>query len=108
MSPKIFDILRSLKIDQTGEIQLADAIDKYARTGLVESLLANGIRFDCGSQDGYVRAVVADTIDVEFVKTKMMAPRHFYMIKITIIGGAGFVGTFFCKILNKKRFLLKY
>ena len=60
LSPKIFDILRSLKIDHTGEIQLADAIDKYARTGLVESLLFNGIRFDCGSQDGYVRAVMAE------------------------------------------------
>ena len=40
-----------------GEIQLADAIDKLAKKGMVESVVLRGQRFDCGSVDGYLDAI---------------------------------------------------
>jgi len=41
-----------------GEIQLADAINIHAKQGKVETVHLNGRRFDCGSVNGYVAAVV--------------------------------------------------
>ena len=39
------------------EIQLADAIDKQAKKGLVEYVVLEGQRFDCGSVEGYLDAI---------------------------------------------------
>jgi len=52
----IFEILRGLSAGSGGEIQLADAINIHAKQGLVETVLLNGRRFDCGSVDGYMAA----------------------------------------------------
>ena len=41
---------------QAGEIQLADAINIHAQRGAVETVKLNGLRFDCGSVDGFIRA----------------------------------------------------
>jgi UTP--glucose-1-phosphate uridylyltransferase len=58
LTPYIFDTLRGLKAGSGGEIQLADAINIHAQEGLVETVRLNGRRFDCGSVDEYVLAVV--------------------------------------------------
>ena len=54
--PSIFDTLRGLTAGSGGEIQLADAINIHAQQGLVETVRLNGLRFDCGSVDGFWRA----------------------------------------------------
>jgi UTP--glucose-1-phosphate uridylyltransferase len=56
LTPDIFDTLRGLGVGSGGEIQLADAINIHAQRGLVETVLLNGLRFDCGSVDGFIRA----------------------------------------------------
>ena len=56
MTPDIFDTLRSLSAGSGGEIQLADAINIHAQRGAVETVKLNGLRFDCGSVDGFIRA----------------------------------------------------
>ena len=58
LTPDIFDTLRGLKAGAGGEIQLADAINIHARQGSVEAVRLNGRRFDCGSVDGYVSAMI--------------------------------------------------
>ena len=63
LSGDIFSILKRLEPGNGGEIQLADAIDKQARNGLVESVSLEGQRFDCGSVEGYLDAI-------EFVSSK--------------------------------------
>ena len=50
--------MRGLPKGALGEIQLADAINIQAKKGLVEIVQLNGTRFDCGSVDGYVQALV--------------------------------------------------
>ncbi|MDC3129312.1 hypothetical protein OA432_00435 [Paracoccaceae bacterium] len=52
----IFDTLRGLGAGLGGEIELADAINIHARRGAVETVRLNGIRYDCGSVDGYIQA----------------------------------------------------
>ncbi len=66
LSSDIFSILKCLNPGNGGEIQLADAIDKQAKSGLVESVVLEGQRFDCGSVEGYLDAI-------KFVSEK----RHF-------------------------------
>ena len=57
LTPDIFDILRNQSIGVGGEIQLADSINVQAENNMVETVLLNGKRFDCGSIQGYVEAI---------------------------------------------------
>ena len=56
LTSDIFDTLRGLSAGSGGEIQLADAINIHANKGLVETVLLNGRRFDCGSVNGFMLA----------------------------------------------------
>ena len=58
LTPDIFDTLRGLKAGSGGEIQLADAINIHAQQGSVETVRLNGRRFDCGSVDGFLDAIM--------------------------------------------------
>ena len=62
LTPDIFDILRNQAAGAGGEIQLADAINTQAASNSVKSVKFNGLRFDCGSVQGYLNAIthVAD------------------------------------------------
>jgi len=56
LTPDIFDTLRGLGAGLGGEVQLADAINIHAGRGAVETVRLRGLRFDCGSVDGFMRA----------------------------------------------------
>ena len=56
--PDIFDILRNQSAGAGGEIQLADAINAQAENGSVEAVKLDGRRFDCGSVNGYLDAIM--------------------------------------------------
>ena len=58
LTPDIFDTLRGLKAGSGGEIQLAAAINIQAQQGSVETVRLNGRRFDCGSVDGFLDAIM--------------------------------------------------
>jgi len=57
LTPDIFDLLKNQSIGIGGEIQLADSINTQAENNMVETVLINGERFDCGSVKGYVEAI---------------------------------------------------
>ncbi len=56
LMPDIFSILRYTKPDKKGEIQITDALNKQAQTSRVLAYKFSGIRYDCGSVEGFVRA----------------------------------------------------
>ena len=58
LNPDIFKILHMQPADASGEIQLADAINTQAANNAVESVILNGRRFDCGSVQGYLDAIM--------------------------------------------------
>ena len=58
LTPDIFDTLRGLQAGLGGEIQLADSINIHAQQGSVETVRLNGRRFDCGSVDGFLDAIM--------------------------------------------------
>ena len=56
LTSDIFDLLRTLPAGSGGEIQLADALNLHAQDGLLEAIRLKGIRFDCGSIEGFMSA----------------------------------------------------
>ena len=66
LTPDIFDILRSQSIGIDGEIQLADSINVQAINNMVETVLLNGKRFDCGSIEGYIDAIKSVALNHNF------------------------------------------
>ena len=58
LTPDIFKILSCQGPGAGGEIQLADAINVQAASGNVEAAILNGQRFDCGSVEGFLEAIM--------------------------------------------------
>ncbi len=56
LTPDIFEALRNTAPGKNGEIQITDALCQLAQRGRVLALRFRGLRFDCGSVDGYVAA----------------------------------------------------
>ena len=56
LTPDIFSILKKIKPDKSGEIQITDALLVQAKKGNVIGLKFKGKRFDCGSVKGYLKA----------------------------------------------------
>ena len=56
LTPDIFKILKEIKPDKNGEIQITDALLSQAKQGNVIALKFKGRRFDCGSIEGFIDA----------------------------------------------------
>ena len=56
LTPEIFNILKNIKPDKNGEIQITDALLVQAKKGQVIAYKFKGRRFDCGSVKGYIEA----------------------------------------------------
>jgi len=56
LTPDIFEILKKIKPDKNGEIQITDALEVQAKQGQVLAYKFKGRRFDCGSVKGYLKA----------------------------------------------------
>jgi len=58
LTARIFDHLRALKPGAGGELQLTDAIAALLKEESVLSYLFDGVRYDCGSKLGYLKATI--------------------------------------------------
>ena len=56
LTPDIFNILKNIKPDKKGEIQITHALEVQAKQGKVIAYKFKGKRFDCGSIKGYIEA----------------------------------------------------
>ncbi|MDE1942265.1 MAG: UTP--glucose-1-phosphate uridylyltransferase GalU [Betaproteobacteria bacterium] len=59
LTPGIFDKLRNVRPGAGGEIQLTDGIAALLSEQTVLALPFDGVRYDCGSKLGYLKATVA-------------------------------------------------
>ena len=67
LPPKIFKILKGITLKDGEEMQLADAINLLAKELIIEAIEITGRRFDCGSVEGFMKA-----IDHEYKKRKLL------------------------------------
>lgn len=58
LTPRIFHHLETVKPDSRGEIQLTDAIASLLNEQQVLAYRYQGVRYDCGSKLGYLKATV--------------------------------------------------
>lgn len=58
LEPEIFDSLRNTKPGVAGELQLTDGIANLMKKRSVFGHKYNGIRYDCGSKEGFFKATV--------------------------------------------------
>ena len=56
LTPDIFNILKSIKPDKNGEIQITDALLVQAKQSKVMAYKFKGRRFDCGGIEGFIQA----------------------------------------------------
>ena len=70
LTPDIFDILRTQPPGAGGEIQRADAINTQAVSGAVDGVKLNGRRFDCGSVQGYLDAIITVASQRQLISQK--------------------------------------
>jgi len=66
LTPDIFGILRNQSIGIEGEIQLTDSINAQAINNSVDAVLLNGMRFDCGSIEGYIDAIKYASLKLKY------------------------------------------
>ncbi|MEE9336343.1 MAG: UTP--glucose-1-phosphate uridylyltransferase GalU [Granulosicoccaceae bacterium] len=67
LTPRIFDLLETTERGAGGEIQLTDAIAELLTEQRVLSYNFDGVRFDCGSKLGYLKAQVEFALEHEEV-----------------------------------------
>ncbi len=65
LSPDIFKHLRSLKPGVGGEIQLTDGIAAMLESDPVLALAFEGVRYDCGSREGYIKATIDHALELD-------------------------------------------
>ena len=56
LTPDIFDYIRNTPPGKNGEVQITDALLRQAQDGCVMAYRFKGLRFDCGSIEGFVDA----------------------------------------------------
>jgi UTP--glucose-1-phosphate uridylyltransferase len=73
LSPRIFACLRNVKAGVGGEIQLTDGIAALLQSETVLALPFEGVRFDCGSREGYVRATIDHALELDDLREPILA-----------------------------------
>jgi UTP--glucose-1-phosphate uridylyltransferase len=59
LTPGVFESIRRQPRGSGGEIQLTDGIAGLIGTERVQALRYDGLRYDCGSKDGFLEATLA-------------------------------------------------
>ncbi|MEQ1789432.1 MAG: UTP--glucose-1-phosphate uridylyltransferase, partial [Rickettsiales bacterium] len=70
LQPEVIDILSHQKAGAGGEIQLTDAISSMIGTNDVFGYRYEGVRYDCGSLNGFVAANVAFALERDSLRDK--------------------------------------
>jgi len=73
LTPRIFHHLKHIQAGAGGEIQLTDAIDKLLMEQQVLAYRFGGIRYDCGSKLGYLKATVEHALKHPELKDEFAA-----------------------------------
>lgn len=72
LSPRIFECLKNVRPGVGGEIQLTDGIAQLLAHEEVLALPLQGVRYDCGSQEGYVCATIDHALALEGLREAIL------------------------------------
>lgn len=72
LEPGVFQKLRDVRADATGEIQLTDAIAALLRDSEVLAYEFDGVRYDCGSRLGFIKATLDYALEHDDLKEDIL------------------------------------
>ncbi|HMB61392.1 MAG TPA: UTP--glucose-1-phosphate uridylyltransferase GalU [Xanthomonadales bacterium] len=72
LSPRIFALLHEVKPGVGGEIQLTDGIAGLLQSEKVLALPFKGVRYDCGSREGYIRATIDHALELDDLRDSIL------------------------------------
>lgn len=72
LSPGIFAHLRQVEPGVGGEIQLTDGIAALLKSETVLALPFEGVRYDCGSREGYIRATIDHALELDDLREAVL------------------------------------
>ncbi len=79
LTPKIFEFLEERNVDEaTNEIQITDSILKLINTQKVYAYKFNGIRYDMGSKEGFIKANIEYAMRDPELKETVLKTVNFY------------------------------
>lgn len=70
---EIFSLLESVQAGVGGEIQLTDAIARQLETKPLLAHAFDGVRYDCGSRQGFIRATVDYALERDDLRGEMLS-----------------------------------
>ena len=70
---EIFSLLESVRAGVGGEIQLTDAIARQLASRPLLAYAFDGVRYDCGSRQGFIRATVDYALEHDELREDMLA-----------------------------------
>jgi UTP--glucose-1-phosphate uridylyltransferase len=76
---KIFSLLESVRAGVGGEIQLTDAIARLLENKPLLAYAFEGVRYDCGSRQGFIRATVDYALEHADLRDDLLS--YFEMVK---------------------------
>ncbi len=81
LTPRIFDFLETVGTGAGGEIQLTDAIAGLLREERILAYCFDGLRYDCGSKLGYLKA----TVEFALKHPKLQQPFRDYLQRFCVV-----------------------
>jgi UTP--glucose-1-phosphate uridylyltransferase len=73
LAPDIFEHLHNVETGAGGEIQLTDGIARMLATNDVRALPFDGVRYDCGSHEGFIKATIGYALEHEGLRDEILA-----------------------------------
>ena len=72
LSPHVFSCLRDVQAGAGGEIQLTDGIAAMLKSHKVLACPFSGVRYDCGSRQGFIKATIDYALDHHDLREDML------------------------------------
>jgi len=72
LAPEIFHHLHNVPAGAGGEIQLTDGIARMLESSEILALPFEGVRYDCGSHEGFIKATIGYALEHESLRDKML------------------------------------
>ena len=89
LSPHVFSCLRDVQAGAGGEIQLTDGIAAMLKSRRVIACPFSGVRYDCGSRQGFIKATIDYALDHHDLRDDILEHMSGILVQYSAEGESG-------------------
>ncbi len=89
LSPHVFSCLRDVQAGAGGEIQLTDGIAAMLKSRRVIACPFSGVRYDCGSRQGFIKATIDYALDHHDLRDDILEHMSGILVRYSAEGESG-------------------